>query len=161
MNSLLRVFGVGYAVMKYRFLSWTPELVSNDILNSIDEPVILLYTRYSPVYLNKAAEEMVASLGGKEDDEEPTAAGLEMREIIDSTPSLAVDLERLLDGEVRDFSCRLLVSGNRKDVLGISLRTVKYHNAQIYSKLQVRNRIELFRMLESVSFPLLLKKHKK
>ena len=155
-----------------------------------------------------------------------------MKEIIDSTPSLADDLKRLLGGEVRNFSCRLLASGSRMEILdvkfslirdafddiqgislvgkqvkdeikfralfslsekemevlklllegkkgseiaetlGVSLRTVKYHNAGIYSKLHVRNRIELFRMLESynlfpeqeaesVSFPLLLKKKKK
>ena len=233
---ILWISGVGYAVLKYRFLSWTPELVSSEILNSIDEPVILLDIRYSPVYMNRAAEELVVPRGGDneadvEDEEEtlPAAAGLEMREIIDNTPSLAGDLEHLLAGEVRDFSCRLMVSGNRKNVLdvkfslirdayndvqgislvgkrvkdeikfralfslsekemdvlklllegkkgneiaellGISLRTVKYHNSGIYSKLQVRNRIELFRMLdsynlfpeqeaESVSFPLLVKK---
>jgi DNA-binding CsgD family transcriptional regulator len=233
---ILWISGVGYAVMKYRFLSWTPELVSNDILNSIDEPVILLDTRYSPVYLNKAAQEMVVTAGKDSspggDGKPPVKAGLEMREIIETTPSLSGDLERLVNGEIRDFSCRLLASGNRTEVLdvkfslirdafedilgislvgkhvkdeikfralfslsekemevlklllegkkgseiaeilGVSLRTVKYHNAQIYSKLQVRNRIELFRMLdsynlfpeqeaESVSFPLLLKKQKK
>jgi DNA-binding CsgD family transcriptional regulator/PAS domain-containing protein len=236
---ILWISGVGYAILKYRFLSWTPELVSSDILNSIDEPVILLDTRYTPVYLNRAAEELTAPKGGdNEADEEdekneeetlPAAAGLEMREIINNTPSLAGDLKRLVTGKIHGFSCRLMVSGNGENVidvkfslirdafddiqgislvgkrvkneikfralfslsekemdvlkllvegkkgseiaeaLGISLRTVKYHNGGIYSKLKVRNKIELFRMLdsynlfpeqnaESVSFPLLVKK---
>ncbi len=231
---ILWISGVGYAVARYNFLSWKPENASRDILNNIDEPVILLDTDYSPVFLNRAAERLFSSAkddsaGGRE--ALPTVTGEDMKEMINLSPSLSTDLKRLVREEIQDFSCRVQAAGSKsvwldlkfsliKDAygdnlgisllgrqindhirfralfpltekemevlqlliagrkgreiaehLGISLRTVKYHNSSIYTKLQVRNRIELFRMLESyklfpdrktesTSFPLLMKNRK-
>ena len=231
---IIWISGVGYAVARYRFLSWKPENVSQEILNNLEEPVILLDTDYSPLFLNRAAEILFSS---SKDDSAPgsktmsSETEMDVRRIIDLSPSLSTDLERLTRGEIQDFSCRVQSPGSKqvyldlklsliKDVygdnlgisllgrqindsirfralfplteretevlqlliegkkgkeiaghLGISLRTVKYHNSSIYSKLQVRNRIELFRMLEtyklfpdqkteSTSFPLLMKNRK-
>lgn len=234
---VLWISGVGYAILRFRFMTWAPEAVSKDILNSIDEPVFVLDSHYVPVYMNHKAKTIAAKAKEFRKDENRQGAvlkppGIVLKELIETTPTLSQDLEKLSRGEIRDFSCRLSVSGSREEVLdmkfslirdsfgdvlgivlvgrevkdkvtfralfsltekemevlqhlmggkktgeiaalqGVSPRTIKYHAAGIYTKLQVRNKIELFRMLgsyhlfpeqqaEQISFPLLQKTDKK
>ena len=100
---------------------------------------------------------MLPPRGGKENEEDetfPAKAGLEMKEIIDSTPSLADDLKRLLGGEVRNFSCRLLASGSRMEILDVKFSLIRdaFDDIQGISLVgkQVKDEIK-FRALFSLS----------
>jgi PAS domain S-box-containing protein len=56
---LIWMIGVWYAIVKYRFLSITPEMVSRDIIENIDESIILLDRQLRIVTINKKAEQLL------------------------------------------------------------------------------------------------------
>lgn len=53
--SLIWVFGIWVALVKYRLMAVTPATISHEILNNIDETVMLLDTGYNLVTMNKKA----------------------------------------------------------------------------------------------------------
>ena len=228
---IIWISGIGYAILKYRFLRWAPESLGSEILNNVDEAVWVLDPDYDPLYMNAPARVILGTPKGENHDSaKDSKRGMDS--LLRSNPSITGELERLLAGEIRDLSCRLLLPKEKPefldarfslirdsfgDVLGItlvgrpvkdkitfkslytltekemevlrlalegvktddisanlniSIRTVKYYLANIYTKLNVKNKIELFRMLkdynlfseqeaDSVAFPLLMKKTKK
>lgn len=221
--SLFWITGIGYAIMKYRLLSWSPGMLSGVILDDIDEAVIVLDTQLRILYINSTGKGL---LGG--DVTTAADSGTSVETIVDNPGALMPDLQKLLSGELDSFSCmlylkgayraymdlkcsavredddhvqgiamvgrelkdtdnlktvfslsqkeaevlRLLIEGKRiaeiGELLRIAPRTVKAHSAHIYSKLNVRNKMELFQVLknynlmpehsaQSSTFPLLKK----
>jgi diguanylate cyclase len=57
--------GIYIAIFKYRFLSLTPELISNELVENIDEAVILFDCNLNLIFLNKKAKEL-SEKSGKE-----------------------------------------------------------------------------------------------
>jgi len=56
---LIWMIGVWYAIVKYRFLSITPKLVSKDIIENIDESIVLLNRQLRVVTINKKSEQFL------------------------------------------------------------------------------------------------------
>ena len=99
-TTLLWIFAVGYSVLKYRFMSITPSSVSEDIIKSIDESIILLDNSFNIITINKKTEELI----NKELDE---LKPKELSSIIHEHNSLKKEIENLYQGEYSDFSCRV------------------------------------------------------
>lgn len=191
-----------YAIVRYRFMAITPEFVSKEILENIDELIILLDSKCRVIMVNKQASEKLTRFPGK-------AKNAFFSDMVIEKESFSKEFENLKRGEYRDFSSRVhfikcggerfladvkcsairspvgdimgilviakevrelkrfqedykitkkqaeiiqyMITGKtNKEIaalIGVSCITVKGHISHIYSKLDVRNKMQLLNLL--------------
>ena len=127
-NLFFIIWGIGvtYAIIKYRFLVLTPNLVSSEIITNIDEIILLLDSDLKIISNNIKNNKLLIS---NNNHNRPFLQYIHESEIIKN------EISQLLEGKSGDFSCRfnfkttedlLLVDGKFKiikdsfnDVIGI------------------------------------------
>jgi DNA-binding CsgD family transcriptional regulator len=93
------IAGIWYVMVRYRFMAFTPALITQDILSNIDENVILLDTEMKIISFNEK-HEGYAHLRSK-------YLNSHISTLIDNYDSLSGELEELKQGKHNDFGCRL------------------------------------------------------
>jgi len=195
------ILGIGYCILKYRFLSITPEYISGELISNIDELVILITPDRKVITMNERAKELIG---------DKTVSDItDFSKIIPEYESIGHKVNKLFEGRENSFNCRISYPGNNQkmymnarfsavkdrfnDILGIliiakenkelkhlkisynlterqmdiitmvlsglsnkelagklliSERTVENHLVNIYNKLGINNKIELYNMLQ-------------
>ncbi len=123
LSPILYVFwmgGIWYAIVKYQFLRISPSVVSDCIVESIDESFLLLDNDFRITRVNRAAEELFM-IPGRELVKRP------MVDIIEEGADLARELERMRVGAFGSFSCRMhfRVADGRPVLVDTKLKAVR------------------------------------
>ncbi len=118
------MIGIWYAIVKYRFLSITPETVSADILSSIDESVFLMDNSLHFVFANARTEEL-ASQSSRE------LTGRHIRTIVRD------------DGAVYEKIIALKKSGEGKTITHIQL--ISKNGEYILMKTEIKMIVDKFK----------------
>ena len=200
---MILTLGIWYSITKYKFLSITPELVSKDLIENIDESVILLNDSFNIIKINPATEKLI-NLKSEDIKSSPIS------EIISEHKSITDEINNMIKEDHKTFSSRIhYITGNNKNILmdikfyvikdkyndligimligkevkelkqfrskykitkrqeeiirmiingklnkeiaqsiGVAESTLKGHISNIYNKLGVTNKIELFNLLK-------------
>jgi DNA-binding CsgD family transcriptional regulator len=96
---LIWFLGIGYTMVRFRFLVITPGSASQDILKNIDESVFLLGNDYNLITVNRTAEETLQI--------ESHVTGVHASKIIKEYHGMKSELENLKQSSGSDFACRL------------------------------------------------------
>jgi PAS domain S-box-containing protein len=96
---LIWMFGVWYAMFKYRFLSLTPDLVSKDIISNIDESIILADAELNILTINKKTEELI-----KQKNEHVYKENI--LQIFVNHEKIEDEIRKIIRGQSNNFSCR-------------------------------------------------------
>jgi len=122
--SLLWIFGIWYAMVKYRFLAVTPAMISQDILSSIDECIILLDTDQKIISVNNKASAVF--------NKHENYINTQISGLIENYNNIKEEIKNLKMGIYDDFACRLnFVSDKNEPVLmDVKFKPVrdKYHD---------------------------------
>ncbi len=104
------IWGIGatVAILRYRFLSLNPNLVSDEILENIDELVFLINSKLQILYINDAVKSLFNN-------------SIEIESIISDyireSVNIAKEINTLMDGEVADFSSRIHFDVGKEEYL--------------------------------------------
>jgi DNA-binding CsgD family transcriptional regulator len=120
---IIWISGIGYAIWKYRFLRWTPESISGNILNNVDEAIVVLDTGYQLVYTNDVARRILADHATDPANEQTTDRAFTI--LLHENPSVKTELGRLLSGDIHDFSCRVPVPPEAREFLDVKCAQIK------------------------------------
>ena len=96
---LIWILGIGYAMIRYRFLILTPDIVCKDVLSNIEESLILLGPHHSIIYINNVAAEIIY-------DGDPVT-GKHISTFIKECNYIQNEIDKLANESYSDFSCRL------------------------------------------------------
>jgi diguanylate cyclase len=136
--SLMFIAGIAYCIVKYRFLSITPEYVSKEILSNIDESIVLLDTNQKIISINTKAALLTNNTKIKE--------GTDLSDAISGYPVIEKDLSRLLKGEIKSFSTQLyFLNGNDNIYMNIKFSVVKDKFEDILGVLIIGKEIKEFK----------------
>lgn len=102
------VFGVWFAVFKYRFLSITDTMVSKSILENMDVFIILLDPTLRVMMINRKAEAMLGKNPNK-------VVGKDVTLTLCLTPTLRDGIQRVLGEQVPSFSCNYTIDCEGQD----------------------------------------------
>jgi DNA-binding CsgD family transcriptional regulator len=91
--------GFGYCLVHYRLLSFTPDMVSKDIISAIEESIILMDVHGNIITANDKTKTL---LGHKDMN------NFSLKNFILQHDQISILTERLLANEVQNFSCRLI-----------------------------------------------------
>jgi len=97
---LIWIFGIWYAMAKYRFLKISPAVVSRDMINNILEAVVLLDGESNIISINNRVEAIV----GKSSD---ALIHQSVSEIIEEDQMVMKEIKRMEDGGYSSFSGRI------------------------------------------------------
>ncbi len=97
---LIWMFGIWYAMVKYRFLSLTPDLVSKDIISNIDESIILADAELNILTINKKTEDLIK----KKNDQ---INRKNILQIFGNYKKIENEIQKIIRGESKNFSCRI------------------------------------------------------
>ncbi|MCP4135552.1 MAG: PAS domain S-box protein [bacterium] len=197
--SLFWMLSLLYVIVQYRFMGLTPNMVSTDIVNSINEAVILFDSNMKILLINKKGKEITGYHPWRID---------ELSEDIVDSHTAGQAFEDFLSTDSKTFSLRLIYTSKGREIpfqaqiskifdsmnyvlgvlcvareilgltflqkrfgltareiqivlnilsgttnleiaqkLGVTERTVKTHITNIYNKLTVNNKIELYNLL--------------
>jgi PAS domain S-box-containing protein len=103
LSPILYVFwmaGIWYAIVKYQFLKISPAVVSECIVSTIDESILLLDNDFNIVRINNAAEDTIRL-------HRSLLINRPFPEIIEESGDVKNSLSRMKNGEFDSFSCRL------------------------------------------------------
>ena len=108
---IILMIGIWYAIVKYRFLSITPEFVSKDLIENIDESVILLNDSFNIIKINPATEKLI-NLKSEDIKSSPIS------EIISEHKSITDEINNMIKEDHKTFSSRIhYITGNNKNIL--------------------------------------------
>ncbi|UCH15588.1 MAG: PAS domain S-box protein [Bacteroidales bacterium] len=96
---LIWILGIGYTMIRYRFLILSPDTVCKDVLSNIEESVILLGPHHNIIYINKIAAKTIY-------DGDPVA-GKHISTFIKEYNYVQNEFGKLDKESYSDFSCRL------------------------------------------------------
>lgn len=99
-----------YVIVKYYFLSFTPELVSSYIISNINESIILLDHDLKIIFINKKTEE----LSGETKDK---ILNKDLSKIALKYDLIAGEIDTMVNNQDNDFSCRLYFKGTADPIL--------------------------------------------
>lgn len=100
---LIWMFGLWYAIIKYRFLSINPAAVSNDIIANISESIILLDNECRIITANDKTKKLTNN--NKLEGQYLSKVILEHQEINN-------EITEMFEGKTKNFSCRLHYKNN-------------------------------------------------
>lgn len=95
--SVFWITGIAYAVVRYRFLSWTPSNFTREILENVDEAILVFSSDFRLLYRNTSARNSMKP-AGQEKRRETFA------DCFDLTAGLERAMEEITSGEIRRFS---------------------------------------------------------
>lgn len=107
---LVWILGIFYSITKYRFLSITPEIISNDVISNITELIILLDENLKIILANKKTEELIGI-------EKNKIINKDLSEIILKYDLIKNEADKMLKNQYKDFSCRIYFKSNDEPVL--------------------------------------------
>jgi PAS domain S-box-containing protein len=107
---LFWVTGLFYAIVKYRFLSVTPEFVSNYAIANISDSIILLNNEKKIIFINKKVEELLGIDEGK-------VINKNLSEIILKYDIVKNEINKMLHDKYKDFTCRVYLKTKKEPIL--------------------------------------------
>ena len=109
--ALLFISFIFYAMVKYQFLTITPELVSKDLIENIDDSVILLDVSLKIIKINPITETLIDH---KSDD----INHLPISKIILEHKSITDEINNMIKENYKTFSARIhYIKNNNKNIL--------------------------------------------
>ena len=107
----MMMIGIWYSIVKYRFLSMTPELVSKDLIENIDDSVILLDASLKIIKINPITEILI---NHKSDD----IIHLPISKIILEHKSIIDEINNMIKDNYKTFSTRIhYIKSDNKNIL--------------------------------------------
>ncbi len=99
--SYLLIFatGIWYSMIRYRLFRLTPEYVSKELVENIEESIVLIDPNKNILTAN---EKFLISIGYSSDVQK-----LSLESFIDNASGIMPRLDSLLEGKKKDFSCRI------------------------------------------------------
>ncbi len=108
---LVLMIGIWYSIVKYRFLSITPELVSKDLLENIDESIILLDDFLNIIKINPKTEAII-------DYKSADIKFLSLSKIISESKAIIDEINNMIGTDHKTFSTRIhYIKKNGKNIL--------------------------------------------
>ncbi len=107
---LIWILGIFYSITKYRFLSLTPELISNYLVSNINESIILLDEKLKIILINKKTEEIIKI-------EKNQIINNDLSEIILKFDLIKNEIDKMIKNQYKDFSCRIHFKSKDEPVL--------------------------------------------
>ena len=135
--------GVFFCIVRFHFLSITPEMVSRELIECIDESIILLDGEKNIVFSNeKIGKPLINVHAG--------ASGLE--ELVVEYEPLEKEIERLLAGEFSAFVCRCTyrAGGDRQVPVRAKFSLVKDTYGDVIGIMIVGNRVKEMKQLRAL-----------
>jgi DNA-binding CsgD family transcriptional regulator len=99
-GAIILMIGIWYTIVKYKFLSITPELVSKHIIANINESIILLDKSLKIITINDKTKKLL----NKNEDQ---LIKKDISIIIHESKQLIGEINNLYHEEFTDFSCRV------------------------------------------------------
>lgn len=114
------MIGVWYSIVKYRFLTITTTLVSNDIIDNIDESIILVNNELHIMTINNKVENL---LEYSIDDIKSN----NISKIILEDDSIQEEIKKMKEGDYKSFSSRVhfIKKDNSKTLMDAKFKIVK------------------------------------
>ncbi len=107
---LIWTLGIFYSITRYRFLSFTPDLVSNYIISNINELIILLNSNLKIIHVNKKTEELAG-------EEKNKIINKDFKEFVLKYDLIKNEVDKMLKNQYKDFSCRIYFKSKNEPVL--------------------------------------------
>ena len=142
---LIWIFGIWYAIAKYRFLALTPELVSREIIANIDESIILFDPNIEIMFINEKTEKLIESSINKLNSKNLSA-------IIYEHEALLVEIKKLIEDNLQDFSTRLHYVKNEGEntLIDARLSIIKDRNGDIIGILLIGREVRGIKQLKAI-----------
>ena len=116
-TGLLWMLCVIYLIIRYRFLQLTPSLISNDIMNNIDELVILIDNNDNVIFINQKGKELFNNAVNTLDD---------LTGYISDFPVLRKALNSLMQQNKNFFYNRVFVKNDSEQIpIDINIKIIK------------------------------------
>ena len=115
---LIWIIAILYAIIKYKFLSIIPQLVSNDIIKNIDEAIILLNQNREIITVNDKAKSILGN---------DIYIRNKLIEKITNFDEIESKLSNLLKGEIKEFNDRfqIKISEEKKILTDVKCTLIK------------------------------------
>ena len=97
--TLIWITGIWYSIVKYSFLSITPQFVAKEVISSIDESIMILNQDYKIIKANHKIEEI---LNLKEDK----LLHSSINKILLNSDRIKIEIEKMIIEKIENFSCR-------------------------------------------------------
>ncbi len=107
---MIWILGIFYSITRYRFLSFTPDLVSNDIISDINELIIFLNSNLKIIHVNKKTEELAG-------EEKNKIINKDFKEFVLKYDLIKNEVDKMLKNQYKDFSCRFYFKSKNEPVL--------------------------------------------
>ncbi len=98
--SLIWIFGIWYTIIKYKFLRLTPKMITDEIINDIDESIILIDQKLKILFINNPTLKILHEEFNK-------LLGVHISHIINNHNEIIREINKLINAEFNSFSCRL------------------------------------------------------
>ena len=113
--SLIYLIGIYISIVKYRFLTITPHLVSNEIISNVSEIILLLDQNHKIVFANKSAKEVMSI-------NQNQIGSLHFNEITEGFEEINNKLNNLLGEKIKDFSFYICLIDNKQEKILINTK---------------------------------------
>ncbi len=105
-------FGIGIAVVKYGFLSFTPRLFAYDIFENIDEYLLVLDNRKKIILMNKNAKKIISGY----------LNGPDIRKVVSGYDEITGNIDKIYKGIIDSFTADVVFIMNHNSRLAISVK---------------------------------------
>ncbi|MFC1669544.1 LuxR C-terminal-related transcriptional regulator [Spirochaetota bacterium] len=135
-------FGIWYCIVRYRFLSLTPELVSKDLINNVDVSFILLDYNQSIISANDKAKSLLNC---------SKIENCGIKNYLHKCDDLNGEIDKMLKGELNDFTVRtnFLNSDNEKIMIDARCSVVKDKHDDILGIMLIGSEVKGIKELQS------------
>lgn len=117
---LVWILGIYISIVKFRFMSFTPSIVSEEIISNIDESIILLDNSLKIIVMNKKSEDIFQYNQAK-------FKGEYFSKIIFEQENVLKEINKLYNGEIKhvSFWANFKSNDNSKVMMDIKISLVK------------------------------------
>jgi len=142
--SLLWISGIWISLVKYRFMSITPAMISQDILSNIDECVILLDNDMKIISINDKIPEMMHT--------KRNYLNSHISALIDHYDTVSGEIVKLKQGKCNDFSCRLNFTSETDSPLcmDVKFKCIRDKYADLIGILMIAKEVKELRQLKCI-----------
>jgi len=141
---LIWISGIWYSIVKYKFLSITPELVGNEVISKIDELIIIMDNTFKIIKINHKAEEIL-----NYNNEELFHNSI--KKILSNQEKITDEINKMISENINSFSCRinLLTNENTIKIIDVKISIVKDKFNDILGFLIIGKEIKGIKQLKS------------